>query len=269
MAVNCSLSFINNQIEKNKLSHAFLLETNNMDECYNDVKKLIQKINCNNQYNEECSKCNLCKLVNMNNLPSFITIRPDGMSIKRQQLEELEKSFSKKPVFSKYNIYVIINAEKMTESAANTILKFLEEPEENILGFILTINKNCVLPTIISRCEYSFVHYDDKADNQDMKDLAKEYLNKIESTDDYLVNKKLILAKYNTREDLEVLFKNIFKIEKNNLEQAYIDSSLNKLIKRKEKRISIIQKVLQLIKFNVNLELILDYFVIEMRRTND
>ena len=57
MVVNNKLSFINNQIEKNKLSHAFLLETNNIDLCLQDVKEIIKKINCEQQYCEECDNC--------------------------------------------------------------------------------------------------------------------------------------------------------------------------------------------------------------------
>lgn len=269
MVVNNKLSFIIKQIENNKLSHAFLLETNNMDACYNDVKNLIKKINCVNNYEDNCVKCNLCKLIDMNNLPSFCTLMPDGMSIKRQQIEELEEKFSKIPVFSKYNIYVIINAEKMTETASNTILKFLEEPEDNTIGFILTTNKKCILPTIISRCEYCFTHYDNVTDNNNMNTLALEYLRQIYTTRDYLINKKLILSQYSTREDIENLFKEIFKIEKCNLEECIKDKSLNKSVFIEQKRIEVIQKVLQLIKYNVNLELILDYFIIEMRKIHD
>jgi DNA polymerase III gamma/tau subunit len=267
MVVNNKLSFINKQIEKNKLSHAFLFETNNIELCFQDVKKLIKKIDCENDYCEDCTKCNLCKLIEINNLPSLNIITPDGMTIKRQQLEELETKFSTKPIYSKYNIYIILNADKMTASAGNVILKFLEEPDDKIIGFFITNNKNNILSTIKSRCEIATVKYNAELDNNDeLFELATEYLNEIITTEDYLINKKLILSKYSLREDIEEIFKIIFNIEKNQLKNEINNDLPTKLT---EKRINIIKKVLQQIKYNVNLELILDYFVIEMRNTHE
>ena len=76
------------------------------------------------------------------------------------QIEEMMTKFSTKPIYSKYNNYVIINAEKMNESSGNSLLKFLEEPEDNIIGFLIVNNKENVLPTIKSRCEIIHVDYD-------------------------------------------------------------------------------------------------------------
>lgn len=41
----------------------------------------------------------------------------------------------------------------MTASAANSLLKFLEEPSGDVCAFLLTENANLILPTIISRCQ--------------------------------------------------------------------------------------------------------------------
>ena len=99
-----------------------------------------------------------------------------------------------------------------------------------------------------------------------MFELATEYLNEIITTEDYLINKKLILSKYSLREEIEKIFKIIFNIENNQLKNEINNDLSTKLT---EKRINIIKKVLQQIKYNVNLELILDYFVIEMRNTHE
>ena len=41
----------------------------------------------------------------------------------------------------------------MNDTSFNKMLKFLEEPEDNILGFYITRNKDSVANTIVSRCE--------------------------------------------------------------------------------------------------------------------
>ena len=139
MEVSKKLEFILKQNEKNKLSHAFLIETNDITRCLEEVKFIIKNINCQNKFSLDCKeKCNLCNLIDKNNLPSLIIIEPDGMSIKKEQILYLEEKFAKKPVYSLYNMYIILNAEKMNLASSNTILKFLEEPEPNIIGFFIT-----------------------------------------------------------------------------------------------------------------------------------
>ena len=127
---------------ENKLAHAFLLETNDINRCYKDILSLLKQLNCPKEYDVNCSnECNICNLFKTNNLPSFITISPDGKNIKKQQILDMMDKFNTKPVFSKYNMYVIKEAEAFNASSANTLLKFLEEPEDNILGFFITTNK--------------------------------------------------------------------------------------------------------------------------------
>ena len=48
---------------------------------------------------------------------------------------------------------IIKETEKLNASSANTILKFLEEPEDGIIAILLTDNRYHVLDTILSRCQ--------------------------------------------------------------------------------------------------------------------
>ncbi|WP_054657937.1 hypothetical protein [Apilactobacillus ozensis] len=41
----------------------------------------------------------------------------------------------------------------MTDNAANSLLKFIEEPSGDVVSFLLSTNKNLILPTIISRTQ--------------------------------------------------------------------------------------------------------------------
>ena len=62
------------------------------------------------------------------------------------------EKFSNKSIYNNYQIYVVHNAEMLNISASNTILKFLEEPEDNIIAIFLSTHRYKVLPTILSRC---------------------------------------------------------------------------------------------------------------------
>ena len=270
-----SFKMIQNLIDKyeiGRLSHAFLVETNNIDLCLKDIKLFIKYINCSEKYNENCTKCNLCKLIDLNNLPSLMIIEPDGMSIKKNQLQELQDQFSMKPVYSKYNSYVIMNTELMNASSANSILKFLEEPTDHIIGFLVTNNKEKMLDTIISRCQNLKFIYDDKSKSDEkINIIANEYLEKIENDNSFLLNKTLILNTLTTRQDINNLFIEILHQLMEKIKANYFpgNNSVDKNLKKYTLQIEIVRKALVMIKQNVNLELLLDYFVIEMRKLNE
>ena len=270
---------------ENKISHAYLIETNNLEKCYLDLLKVIKQIFCQNEYNKECNKCNICNLVNQNYLPSLVVISPDGMNIKKEQIVELKKKFSTVPIYTKENIYVIKNAEKLNGASANTMLKFLEEPEQNILGFFITNNANNVISTIRSRCEVIKVLYDiHELDinnitndiNKDKFDVAIEYLFKIEVEKKLgiMYNRDVVLNKFSEREDIKTVFKIIFIIYEELLKKVMgLDNKfdfekineLSSLDKDKVlRRINLVTKFIDDIDSNVNVELLLDKFVIEL-----
>lgn len=270
---------------ENKISHAYLIETNNLEKCYLDLLEVIKQIFCQNEYNKECNKCNICNLVNQNYLPSLVVISPDGMNIKKEQIVELKKKFSTVPIYTKENIYVIKNAEKLNGASANTMLKFLEEPEQNILGFFITNNANNVISTIRSRCEVIKVLYDiheldinniSNDINKDKFDVAIEYLFKIEVEKKLgiMYNRDVVLNKFSEREDIKTVFKIIFIIYEELLKKVMgLDNKfdfekineLSSLDKDKVlRRINLVTKFIDDIDSNVNVELLLDKFVIEL-----
>ena len=281
-----NLKEIYEKYREGRLAHAYLIETNNTPKLINDLKELIKVINCPEEYQESCKLCNLCNLIDKNNLPSLVTIEPDGASIKKNQIEELKINFETKPIYSKYNIYIIKNAEKLNGSSANAMLKFVEEPTEGILGFFITNNKDVIIPTIKSRCQSLVITYD--SDNildklnitteqfTSYKELINLYLNKI-AINALIYHKELILNKVSERKDLEILFKIIFEIY-----ISYLEKSLNKsyneeitnIYESKEgtkeiiSKLNIITKFLQDLSYNGNMELLLDKFVIEMRENH-
>ena len=92
---------------ENKLAHAFLVETNDVDKSYLAILQFLKVINCPSDYKENCQECNLCHLIDNGNLPSLIVVEPDGNTIKKEQVMEIKKMFQTKPIFSKYNMYII------------------------------------------------------------------------------------------------------------------------------------------------------------------
>lgn len=272
-----------------RISHAYLIETDNIDHCLEDLKIIVKKINCQNEYQDKCSKCNLCNLINQNYLPSFVIIEPSGSTIKKEQILELKKNFSSVPVYTNDNIYIIKNAEKLTSASANTMLKFVEEPEDNIIGFFITDNINNVITTIKSRCEILKVYYNEKKldlsllaqNDSELLNVALEYIKaiEVEKNKSIMYNKDILLVHEFERKDIDDLFniilaiyeealnhrinsKNSFRVETiDYLEQLTLDNIL--------KRINLIIKFINDLNSNANIELLLDKFVIELSDSNE
>lgn len=255
------------------MAHAFLLETNDANKCFVDLKKLIKNICCPFEFEDDCKNdCNICNLIDHENLPSLIIIDPDGQNIKKNQILSMMESFSTKPVFTKFNIYVIREADRLNASSANTILKFLEEPEDNILGFFITNNRENVISTVRSRCQiiscvYSFDAF--KNLDEEYLDNVKLYLNAIyKNDDDLLYNKTHMVKLYSDRICFEKFFNTMLYYLRDCIDSERLDKiemvknvSFSNLIKI----ILEVEVIIKYIKSNVNIDLILDKFVIEMR----
>jgi len=66
--------------------------------------------------------------------------------------EKINSEMAIKPFSSPYKIFIVPEAERMTEAAQNALLKTIEEPPEYGIIILLTSNMSAILPTIQSRC---------------------------------------------------------------------------------------------------------------------
>lgn len=146
---------LKNSILKNRLSHAYLFEANGYKNKKNLAIAFAKMLLCPNNYsnNQKCVNCTQCKNIDKNIFSEIKIIEPDGLWIKKEQLDELQKEFSKKGILTNKRVYIINQADRLNKAAANSILKFLEEPEENIIAILITDNMYQLLNTIVSRCQ--------------------------------------------------------------------------------------------------------------------
>lgn len=94
-----------------------------------------------------------CKKVIEGNYADLIVIDGKNQTIKKGEIEKMQERFSLSSIEDgAKRIYIINVIEHSTNEAINSLLKFLEEPDEDVYAIITTENINNVLPTIISRC---------------------------------------------------------------------------------------------------------------------
>jgi DNA polymerase III subunit delta' len=148
------IKLLTNSIQKQRLAHAYLFEGKKGTGKREIGALLAKSFFCENlQDYEPCYNCRNCKRIQSGNHPDVHVVEPDGLSIKKGQIQALQEEFSKSGVESNKKLYMIIHADKMTINAANSLLKFLEEPNANTIAILMTEQYHKMLNTILSRCQ--------------------------------------------------------------------------------------------------------------------
>lgn len=108
-------------------------------------------IMCNE--NGKCNnECDSCIKFNGNSNPDYMQIEPDGKVIKIDQIRKVQERIAEKPIVSSKKVYVINNADSMTEESQNCLLKTLEECPKYAIIILVVSNESRLLATIKSRC---------------------------------------------------------------------------------------------------------------------
>lgn len=102
-----------------------------------------------------CNQCKSCTLFNAGNHPDINYIRPEdeGKQIKVELIRELIGFINLKSQYERYKIAVIDPADAMNKSAANTLLKTLEEPPDLSILILVSHRPHLLPVTIRSRCQ--------------------------------------------------------------------------------------------------------------------
>ena len=266
------IDFLNKCKNNNNFVHSYIIECNNIldfDYVLDFIKLLLCKKKNIQINNLNCGECNICKMIDDLDYPDLyiIDINKDESSvIKKEQILFLESEFKNTSILDNKKIYIIRNADKMNLYASNTLLKFLEEPNDNIIGILLTDNKYKLLPTIVSRCQcLSLInYYNITVDNEYLYQFIKYLFNRNDVFIYYddIINNLFIDNSDNkmNRDKLYINITNICMILENYL---YIgDEKLSFLNNISISKINFVINCcydsLFNLKFNVNMKLLLD-----------
>lgn len=143
-----------NSLEKDQLSHAYLLSGSNGAPLLDVAHFFAKSILCDDPSPLACNSCITCLRVDDGNYPDYFVFDGSKATIKKEAVTTIESAFEKKAFENKgIRVYILHLIENMTIEAINSILKFLEEPGQKVYAFLTTNNENAILPTIISRCQ--------------------------------------------------------------------------------------------------------------------
>lgn len=294
-----------NSILKNRCSHAYLIEAKEYTKKNDIVFAFARYLLCPYHHltQEEKKNCPICTR-NLENLVDLKLIQADGLWIKKAQLESLQNDFGKKPIEGEKKVYVIEEADKLNASSANSILKFLEEPEDNIVALLVVDNLYQVLPTIVSRCQLIELRGNDWKKELSTIDKIKEiyHLSDLDEKKNEILTQqieripsfakhlecsgqasilhenKIWLDLFQSKEDmifgytlLLYFYKDILNYKCDRFLETFTNYQ-NDILKIASEntisvlcdKINIIMKARDSVKYNLNLNLILDHLIFEM-----
>jgi DNA polymerase-3 subunit delta' len=104
--------------------------------------------------NNGCGTCNDCNSVKTHGHADVEIIRTEGLSIKVEEVRELLTRVAWAPSMGGWRVVVMEDADRLTESAANALLKAIEEPGTRTVWLLCAPTLHDVLPTIRSRCRH-------------------------------------------------------------------------------------------------------------------
>lgn len=263
-------NIIDKIIKHNKVSHAYLIEVDNYDDDYQCVLNFVKLILCNKEEKcfscLNCSQCNVCKMIDTDNYVDLKVIEPDGTMIKKKQMLDLQEEFNNKSLLDNKRIYIIKEADKLNIASANTILKFLEEPEDDIVAILLASNRYAVIETILSRCQVLSLKKDNEIEIEDevidllsyMVGKSKLFINYQDIITNILPDKVIAKERFMKLEELLVGY--LKYLSDNNFRCSDEVISILKDVKSVQiaNFISIIENELSKLEYNVNYKLWLD-----------
>ena len=147
-----TIDFLKNAVATNKVYHAYIFDGEDYSGKSMLAGAFAMSLQCETGNVEPCGVCHSCKQCLTNNQPDIIWLdheKPNSIGV--DDIRKLNNDITIKPYSSRYKIYIIKEAEKMTVQAQNALLKTMEEPPEYAVIIMLTNNYESFLPTILSR----------------------------------------------------------------------------------------------------------------------
>ncbi len=104
---------------------------------------------------EACGVCRACRQMAREQHPDLHVVRraEDTRVIKVEQIRALERLLALTPRAAPYRVALLLDFEEAHPSAANALLKTLEEPPPHVVLLLTAESAEALLPTVVSRCE--------------------------------------------------------------------------------------------------------------------
>ena len=279
------LSCINS---KNVGVQAYILVGDNDDKLKEYSILFSKVVICPNKYENKCTKCNVCKRIESGNYGELKVINPVGNVIKKENILDLRESFQTNSIEGRNQVYIINHAEALNSAAANSLLKFLEEPDSNTVAIFTTNNIDTVVKTVVSRCQIIKLNNFESSSAEEVISNLCGLVNEKQSivmnfylalennpAKAYTAEKNAFLGVFSTKEDIKsalnmllLMYKDTMnyklfnKMEYFNNEIAIKNAAESNKIDQITKKIKFLLENINKLEYNVNVSLFINNLII-------
>jgi DNA polymerase III subunit delta' len=118
--------------------------------------EFAQSLNCEkvDKFYDACGQCPSCLKAQHGNHSDIISVQADGQFIRINTIRDIQEQMKFKPLEGRLRVFIIGEADRMNEQAANALLKTLEEPSAANLLILITSRPYSLPATILSRCRH-------------------------------------------------------------------------------------------------------------------
>lgn len=149
-----AVKLLTRALQNNRLAHAYLFTGPEGVGKATTAKQFAATLLCSaDEPGRPCRSCSTCLQFASGNNPDFVHIRPQGATIKIDQVRDLKKTLGYAPLESPRRVVLLDEVHTMRREAGNSLLKLLEEPPPDNILLLTAIDSEPILPTIVSRCQ--------------------------------------------------------------------------------------------------------------------
>ena len=152
-----AVNLLQEHVARDRLRHAYLLIGPRGVGRRTLALRLAQAVNCPQPAaaGDPCRVCRACLQIERMQYPDLTVVQAEteGGVLKVDQVRELQHSLALAPYEARYRVALLLRFEEAHASAANALLKTLEEPPAQVIMLLTASSQESLLPTIVSRCE--------------------------------------------------------------------------------------------------------------------
>jgi len=150
------IEIIRKTLTKKRIAHAYLFSGIQAIGKRTLAWEFIKAINCEKVdfLHDSCNECVSCRKIERMSHPDVFPVEADGQFIRIDSIREMQKRITCKPLEARMRAFIIDDADKMNDQAANALLKMLEEPSPSNILILVTARPYALPSTIISRCQH-------------------------------------------------------------------------------------------------------------------
>ncbi|NNG99195.1 DNA polymerase III subunit delta' [Gordonia araii] len=113
-------------------------------------------LQCHSESDLGCGECRACTTVMNRTHADVRHVVPQGLSLSVAEIRDVVQAAARRPATGRWQIVVVEDADRLTEAAANALLKVVEEPPERTVFLLCapSVDPEDISVTLKSRCRH-------------------------------------------------------------------------------------------------------------------